>query len=622
MPIAAAVPGARPHPTRADDDPDCRDSSSSVGAAAHSHRDDSYHDDVEDDDNNTQYYETGDSFTHASTTHFGGSAPAEHMDLSGYGNFFGAHSGTPPMHQMMNVILGATAPGTPGLLPEFGTSLPQHLNVNAAPFPPLGATPDVPLPLGNAVAPPSPSDTATPSVTTEPLPPPLSVMVGNHKAGAVQRTPSEEHRALELRQSQRRVKIGVRYKTKHCHSFMESGECRYGDSCVFAHGDEELAKYLAIAEAAEAAATATDAAPPTGDRAHTKGDPKGSGAVVTPTSSIAIPAPRKASNVLPAPTGESSLAPVVAPPVVSKYKDALMKSNDLVKPTTTATTAIAKPSAATVERHPTAARSAEPIKVAPLSGRISPASSVSPPVSPHSALGRHNSGSPTFNSKLTALHLQTHLANQTPAKRCADYGFGASVSEERNRATEGNRRVPQEELERYRLERKAEAIARARMSEASSSPSASPLPEGLGNEAANDFFARQPPMMHHERSMSYPSLSENIHESCAAAVLMGVDSTVGTPVTDGKNASSYPAGTRNFATMSNASSSTSQNYYSAHPPHNSGWEFLQQSQQRRASAADHQGYRTTVSPSNSTSAVPDSPTSAQRYRHNPYGPRF
>ena len=45
---------------------------------------------------------------------------------------------------------------------------------------------------------------------------------------------SESQRSPKLLQNQ------TRYKTEICRSFEESGNCRYGDKCQFAHGQDEI----------------------------------------------------------------------------------------------------------------------------------------------------------------------------------------------------------------------------------------------------------------------------------------------------------------------------------------------------------------------------------------------
>jgi len=149
--------------------------------------------------------------------------------------------------------------------------------------------------------------------------------------------------------NRRRAVIGVRFKTKNCHTFQESGECRYGDSCVFAHGEEELAKYVAIADAAERAA-------PT----HRQ------------PAKFTIPLPASVDRFL--------------------HTDNTWWKNFY-----------------------------------------------------------NQSSMPAFNPP---------TSTDGEERKSRDYGFGVSADQERVRALEGNRRVPQAELERHRLQRKAEAIAR------------------------------------------------------------------------------------------------------------------------------------------------------------------
>eukprot|EP00656_Telonema_subtile_P036476 TRINITY_DN4046_c0_g1_i4.p1 TRINITY_DN4046_c0_g1~~TRINITY_DN4046_c0_g1_i4.p1 ORF type:complete len:454 (+),score=59.28 TRINITY_DN4046_c0_g1_i4:192-1553(+) len=418
------------------------------------------------------------------------------------------------------------------------------------------------------------------------------------------RSPSEEARALETRQTQRRAKIGVRFKTKHCHTFQESGECRYGDSCVFAHGEEELAKYVAIADAAELAAgggaegadAPLAAAPPTSKKAAKS------------SSSEAIPAATKNNNNK-APTSSSLTVATPAAPIVAeattttttnKYRDALMKS-------VPAPAAVAKPATT-----PTP---------------ITPVVTTSPPKSPTSSI--------PFNSKLTALQLHHHMTQHIPVaseqRRCSDYGFGANVKDERQRASEGNRRVPQEELERYRLERKAEAIARARMSDAGSSASASPAPEGHNN--TNDFYMRQASggfinnnQQNEMRSVSSQN-SEYLYDAAAAALVSdsapaspvaGVERffpgmAAGVPSThspqldivlnNNNNSGGMGGG---YGTRSNASSTSNGNYYAnpnADAMQGSGsWDYVHRQQPAPRSPG----------------AASDSPATSARYSHNPY----
>ena len=172
----------------------------------------------------------------------------------------------------------------------------------------------------------------------------------------------------KMERSRRRAVIGVRYKTKHCHSFMETGECRYGDSCVFAHGDEEMTKYLAIAEAAmEGSCSSNNSC-----GAH------------FPASKFPIPLPASAEHL-----------------------------------------AASKHGGSTNVRSPNV---------------------------------WFQSGYPGALAALIDADREREAKLDANVRR--DYGFGMSAEEERRRALDGNRRVPTEELERHRLQRKADAIAR------------------------------------------------------------------------------------------------------------------------------------------------------------------